>query len=113
MGSYVILVHDRDEDGWERKSEAEKAATYARDEEFAARLAERGHRITGGSELTHSRETRVVRRKQKPTLGPFAETVEQLTGFYLVDSEDLDDLLEITQILARDGDPVVVRPVAG
>ena len=31
MSRYVILVHDHGEDGWARKSELEKAATYARD----------------------------------------------------------------------------------
>jgi hypothetical protein len=35
--------------------------------------------------------------------GPYAETVEQLTGFYGVDSDDLDDLLRVCGLLAGDG----------
>ena len=34
------------------------------------------------------------------TDGPYAETVEQLSGFYLVETDDLDDLVEVTKILA-------------
>jgi len=34
------------------------------------------------------------------TEGPYAETVEQLTGFYLVQSDDREDLMEICKILA-------------
>lgn len=44
------------------------------------------------------------------TDGPFAEAVEQVGGFYSVQSDDLDDLLEICAVLA-DGDTTVdVRP---
>ena len=46
------------------------------------------------------------------TDGPYAETVEQLTGFYLVESDDLDDLVDVCGILAATGDTVEVRPFA-
>ena len=42
------------------------------------------------------------------TDGPYAETVEQLTGFYLVETDDLDDLLSICGVISE-GDPVEVR----
>jgi hypothetical protein len=42
------------------------------------------------------------------TDGPYAETVEQLTGFYLVESDDLDDLLNVCGLVSE-GDPVEVR----
>ena len=42
------------------------------------------------------------------TDGPFAETVEQLTGFYLVESDDLDDLLSICGVVSE-GDAIEVR----
>ena len=44
------------------------------------------------------------------TDGPFAETAEQLSGFYLVESDDLDDLLQISATLtgsSGDADGVV------
>jgi hypothetical protein len=46
------------------------------------------------------------------TDGPFAETKEQLAGFYLVDAENLDQALEIAAKIppAREGS-IEVRPV--
>jgi hypothetical protein len=99
---YAILLPG-DESRWERATEAERAAMYARHEEFMRLLHERGHRITGGAELTHSRTARVVRGTLDDvsvTEGPFAETVEQLSGFYLVATDDLDDLLRVCGLLA-------------
>jgi hypothetical protein len=57
--------------------------------------------MTGGAELAHSREAKVVRSDGGDdgeftiTDGPYAETTEHLTGFYLVDTDDLDDLLAV------------------
>ncbi len=110
---YVVAVISTDEDTWERASDAEKEATYARDQEFVAALAARGHRIVGGAELAHSRETRIVRAVGGDTTvteGPYAESTEQVGGFYLVECDDRDDLLRAATILARDGEPVEVRP---
>jgi hypothetical protein len=108
MTSYVVLLPG-DESVWEAASEEQRASTYARHGEFARLLAERGHAVTGGAELTHSRTARTVRRdgeRVSVTDGPYAETVEQLSGFYIVESDDLDDLLEICGLLA-DGDGAV------
>ncbi len=108
MTTYVVLLPG-DEATWESASEQDRSAVYARHGEFARRLGERGHTITGGAELTHSRDSKVVRRTDSGvsvTDGPYAETVEQLTGYYVVDTDDLDDLLEVCGILA-DGDGAV------
>ncbi len=102
MTEYAVLLPG-DESVWENQSADEKAATYARHEEFSKALEARGHKITGGAELTHSRTARTLRRSDDQitvTDGPYAETVEQLSGFYLVETDDLDDLVEVTKILA-------------
>ncbi|GAA5142884.1 YciI family protein [Nocardioides marinquilinus] len=106
--TYAVLL-PADESAWEAASADDRAATYARHHAFMAALAERGHRLTGGAELTHSRETRQVRRVDGDlvvTDGPYAETAEQLTGFYLVESDDPDDLVACCGLLA-DGDGAV------
>src|SRR4029079_5335013 len=94
MSQYVVLLPG-DEAEWEAAPEERRQATYAQHREFAQLLEERGHRVTGGAELSHSRGTQPPRTAshspQTVTDGPFAETVEQLTGFYLIDSADLDD----------------------
>ena len=115
MTTYVVLLPG-DEATWEGVSEEERSAVYAGHGEFARLLAERGHKITGGAELTHSREAKVVRPTEsgmRVTDGPYAETVEQLTGFYLVETDDLDDLLEVCAVLADGDGAVEVRAAVG
>ena len=102
MTQYLILLPG-DETRWQSATEAERAAMYDRHRRFMALLAERGHTLIGGAELTHSSQARVVRGDLDAVTvseGPFAETVEQLTGFYGVESDDLDDLLRVCGLLA-------------
>jgi hypothetical protein len=102
MTRYVVLVPG-DEDYWEKLPPEGREAVYALDERFVKALEERGHRVVGGAELSHSREARTVRGSVGDlvvTEGPYAETVEQLTGFFLIDSDDRDDLVELTKLLA-------------
>ncbi|GAA1531510.1 YciI family protein [Nocardioides humi] len=111
MTEYVVLLTG-DEKAWEAASPAEQAAMYDQHGEFSRLLEERGHRITGGAQLDSSRTARVVRPSGDGTVlteGPYVESVEQLGGFYVVESDDLDDLLELCAILARTGDTVEVR----
>ncbi|WP_122818708.1 YciI family protein [Nocardioides pantholopis] len=103
--TYAVLLPG-DEGAWERATAEQRAATYARHGEFSRLLAERGHQVVGGAELAHSRTARTVRSGADGPLvtdGPYAESVEQLSGFYLVRSDDPEDLLEICTLLA-DGD---------
>ncbi|HCJ65505.1 MAG TPA: dehydrogenase, partial [Alcanivorax sp.] len=55
---------------------------------------------------------RVRDGKTSVTDGPFAETKEQLTGFYLVDARDLNEAIRIAENIppARVGS-IEVRPV--
>ena len=116
MTQYIVLLPG-DEAEWEAAPEERRQATYAQHREFAQLLEERGHRVTGGAELAHSRETKVLRTAgdgtQTVTDGPFAETVEQLTGFYLIDSTDLDGLLEVCKVLGKGEGVIEVREMKG
>ena len=115
MTEYVVLLPG-DESAWENATEEQRSETYARHGEFARLLGERGHKITGGSELTHSREGKVVRNGADGVVvtdGPYAETVEQLTGFYIVDTSDLDDLLEVCKVLGQGESAIEVRECKG
>jgi hypothetical protein len=58
-----------------------------------------------------------LRKTQEPPLiidGPFAETKEQLLGFYVIDVAGLDEALELTRELgeANPGGSYEIRPVA-
>jgi hypothetical protein len=113
MTTYVVLISGP-ETVWEARTEADRAATHEAHRTFAQTLARRGHKITAGEELTRSREGRVARRDGDSfsiTEGPYAETVEQLGGFYVVESDDLDDLMRVVGELARTEGAVEVRGV--
>jgi len=111
MTTYAVLLPG-DESTWESASAEQRAAMYDKHNRFAQLLAERGHKVTGGAELTNSATGRIVSGSLDSvtvTDGPYAETTEQLTGFYTVDSDDLEDLLNIAGILAEGGGRVEVR----
>ena len=95
----------------------EKTADSVRDSECLAcseAMLKSGHRIA--AEALHPVHTattvRVRNGKVSTTDGPFAETKEQLAGFYLIDARDLDDALQVAAKIppARVGS-VEVRPV--
>ena len=100
---YVILLPG-DESAWEGATQEHRDAVYARHDEFGARLRANGHTVVGGAELTHSRETELVRADTNGRViisdGPFAETIEQLTGYYEVETDDVDDLLQLVGLVA-------------
>jgi len=114
MTEYAVLLPG-DESTWENTTAEQRAAVYARHEEFAKALADRGHSVVGGAELRHSREAKQVRTDSNGSInitdGPYAETTEQLTGFYLVKSDDLDDLLQVCGLLAGVEGTIEVRAV--
>ena len=116
MTEYVVLLPG-DESQWDATPQADKEAMYAIHREFAQALEERGHKVTGGNELAHSRNAKVLRTdtdgNHTVTDGPYAETVEQLTGFYIVQSDDLDDLIEVCKILGRGEGAIEIRAAAG
>lgn len=111
MTEYAVLIPG-DEATWAAATEEQRSAMYARHSRFAELLAERGHRVTGGAELAPSASAKLVRSaggRVQVTEGPYAETAEQLTGFYLVESDDLEDLLEVVGFLAEGEGALEVR----
>ena len=108
--TYAVLFPGN-EKTWADTSPEERTRVYGLHGQFMRLLEERGHRMTGGAELTSSAQAKVLRGtldQVSVTDGPYAETVEQLTGFYLVETDDLDDLLKICGVLSE-GDPIEVR----
>jgi hypothetical protein len=77
---------------------------------FSGRLRDRGA-LVGGDAVEPT--ARVV-RDGLVTDGPFAETKEQLGGFYLLECDDLDEAVEwAKQVPQSPGLAVEVRPLAG
>src|SRR5436305_5529524 len=81
---------------------------------FQEEAAKRGV-LQGGERLRPTTDATTVRVRDGEVLtsdGPFAETKEQMGGFYLVDCKDLDEAIDVASKIpgARDGS-IEVRPI--
>jgi hypothetical protein len=110
---YMLLIYD-DEKLWARLSETERRQIFGEYGQFSEQIRSAGQYVTGAQLQPTSTATSVRVRdgKQLLTDGPFAETSEQLGGYYLIEATDLDQALAIAARIpsARLG-TVEVRPV--
>jgi hypothetical protein len=115
MSRYVVMFPADSEPEWDARTKAEQQVTFDTDLEFGQLLETRGGAVTGGAGLTHSSKARTIKRGPKAdalvTDGPYAESAEQLSGFYLVTCDDYDVLAEVAQVLTRVHPVVEIRPV--
>lgn len=110
---YMLLIH-ADPKGFESQPPSQKAEALAAYGAYTEALAKAGvlrntHRLRPADMAT---TVRLVSGKTEVHNGPFAETREQLGGFYLVEAEDLDAAIAIARKvpLGKDG-AIEVRPV--
>ena len=90
------------------------AGFYSEYEQFGAEMGKRGV-LQGGERLRPTTDATTVRVKDGDVLtsdGPFAETKEQIGGFYICDCKDLDEAIEVASKIpgARHGS-IEVRPI--
>src|SRR5437868_127992 len=107
---YILLIY-LDE---QALNEAEREECYGASTEFAQRLNHTGHyRAAAPLHPTATATSVRVREGQRMvTDGPFAETREQLGGFFLIEAKDLDEAIDIAgRIPAGRWGTVEVRPV--
>ncbi len=110
---YLCLIYDN-EKKWETMSKEEYGAIFAEYGAFTTDIKASGHYI-GGNPLQPTSTATTVRIRQgkiSTTDGPFAETKEQLGGYYLVEAKDLNEAIQIASRIpsARDGS-IEVRPI--
>jgi hypothetical protein len=110
---YLCLIYD-DEKVWEQMPKAEAEAMMGEYFAFSADIGKSGHLVAGEALQPVSTATtlRVRNGRLSTTDGPFAETKEQLGGFYLIEARDLNEAISIAQRIpsARIGS-IEVRPV--
>ena len=111
---YMLLIYD-DEALFARMPDNEKGAIFQDYMKFTQGIRQSGAFIAGDP-LQRSTTATTVRSKNGKTVtsdGPFAETKEQLGGYYLVEAKNLDDALAIAAQIpsVRVGGAVEVRPV--
>jgi hypothetical protein len=110
---YMLLIYTTEAE-WEAKSPGEKEAVMREHGILDEELVKAG-KYKGCDALQPTRTATTVRVREGNTLvsdGPYAETKEQLGGFYLVEARDLDDAIAIAARIppARWGS-IEVRPV--
>jgi hypothetical protein len=110
---YLCLIYE-DEKAWLNLPKEQSDAVMGEYFAFTDDIRKNGQYVAG--EALHPTQTattvRVRNGKTATTDGPFAETKEQLGGFYLVEAKDLNEAIQIASRIpsARFGS-IEVRPV--
>ena len=107
---YMLLIYNDEQ----ALSEAERKDCYAESTQLAHDIKSKGQYLAANPLHPTSMATSVRVRdgKRLVTDGPFAETREQLGGYFLIDAKDLDEAIAVAARIpmARKG-TVEVRPV--
>jgi hypothetical protein len=110
---YLLLIYGN-EAGMKSASEADRNAMFQAYGEFTASIIKSGH-MRAGDALQPTSTATTVRTREGRTLttdGPFAETKEQLGGYYLVEAKDLDEAIKLAaRIPGAQVGSIEVRPV--
>ena len=110
---YVLLIYD-EERTWGKLSPADQQAMMAEYRKFSEEVKASGQYVAGSQlhPVSAASSVRVREGKRLVTDGPFAETREQLGGFFLIDAPNLDEAIGIAARIpgARIG-TVEIRPV--
>jgi hypothetical protein len=105
---YLILIYENEDTAPQDPAELEKWSAYTESLKAAGVLR-------GGEALQPTSTATTVRRvdgKVVTSDGPFAETKEQLGGYYMVECGDLDEALKwAAEIPSVGRGPVEVRPI--
>jgi hypothetical protein len=112
---YILLIYG-DERVWSSLSREEMEHVYAEHRAYGEAMDKAGI-MRGGYELKPVSTATSVRfekgRRPRTTDGPFAETKEQLAGYYLIEVDNLEQALEWAEKMPGMSDGTVeVRPVA-
>ena len=110
---YALLIYASEQD-WASQTEEESQAVNQEYMAFTKDIIDRGL-MKGGEALQPTATATTVRVRDGETLttdGPFAETKDQLGGFYLVDCKDLDEAIEVAARIpdVRRGS-IEIRPI--
>lgn len=111
---YLLLIYMNERESMLQATEAERAAMSKDYMEFTTGIVKSGH-FRAGDALQPTNTAKTVRLrdgKMVTTDGPFAETKEQLGGYYLVEAKDMSEAAAIAARIpgARSGS-IEVRPI--
>ncbi|WP_321475237.1 YciI family protein [uncultured Paludibaculum sp.] len=107
---YMLLIY-ADENAW---TESERVDCYGESSNLAHQLSTNGQYVSASplQSVSTAVSVRVREGKRLVTDGPFAETREQLGGYFMVEARNVDEAIDIAGRIpgARKG-TVEVRPV--
>jgi hypothetical protein len=110
---YLCLIYD-EEQRMASMAKTEADAFHGEYSSFTARIRQTGQYLGGNAlQPVHTATTvRVRGGRISTTDGPFAETKEQLGGYYLIEARDLNDAIQVASRIpsARTGS-IEVRPI--
>jgi hypothetical protein len=110
---YALLICN-EEKAREARSAEENSVIMKQYEAFGEEMGARGV-LQGVERLRPTTDATTVRVRDGEVLltdGPFAETKEQMGGFYIVDCKDLDEALEVaSKVPAARWGSIEVRPI--
>jgi hypothetical protein len=110
---YLCLIYN-DETNMGSMSESDMNALMGEYVAFTESIHKSGHYVAGEAlqPVQSATSLRIRNGKLSTTDGPFAETKEQLGGFYLIEARDLNDALQVAGRIpsARMG-TIEVRPI--
>ncbi len=110
---YMLLINTS-EDAWTTLTDEQRGELYAAYGAFTEEIRTKGVMVAG-DQLAPSTAATTVRVRDGETLvtdGPFAETKEQLGGYYLIEAESLDEAIEwAAKIPGAKLGVIEVRPV--
>ena len=108
---YMLTLFNEEAD-WSNSTPEDMRASMSSWDEYTKALRDSGAFVAGEG-LSPSATATTIRLGEEPitTDGPYAETKEQLGGFYLIEVEDLDAALEWGRRVPMPGGAVEVRPV--
>jgi hypothetical protein len=110
---YLLLIAG-DENARSAVSAEEDAATLDEYAQWMKTVAERGI-LQGGERVRPASDATTVRVRNGEVLttdGPFAETKEQMGGYFVLDCKDLDEAIEVASKLpAAKSGSIEVRPI--
>jgi hypothetical protein len=110
---YILLIYD-DTKAWEKFSEKQRQEGMELYMKFTQEVKSSGHWVASNQLQPASMATSVRERdgKRLVTDGPYAETREQLGGFYMIEAKDLDEAIGIAaRVPSAKWGVVEVRPI--
>jgi hypothetical protein len=110
---YMLLIYSREAD-WATLSEKDRGQMFQEYGAFTEAIKKSGHYVTGDplEATTTATTVRVKNGKTVSTDGPFAETREQLGGYYIVKAGNLDEATEIAaRVPGAKMGSIEVRPI--